>query len=323
MTEHEFTIRQDPATGGWSIQSAAGVRRGAETHTQQEALDAARDLIPVGANGRVRIVGAYAGSTSRIVRVNGRGTPLPAAARPDPAPPAAAAPPPHPAQPEPLTLTDAAEGMGAAAARLRGESFDPDGDGQAEGDAVLDALLQRGPDTQSKRVFTAARGWMDVVIMLLSFFGALIGVPLVAPWIQGGVVGVALSTLALSGGAFLAGVVFLSKQVDMETRSGATWAAVILAASFLVSTGVAATLGQPAPALESPQFTATIQRAFTLGGPLDFRIVTAALAALGYVLFGSAQIYGWGGAFLSIVCGLLIAWRAVDLWAGVKGVPTS
>lgn len=306
MAEHQFTIRQDPATGQWSVQSPDGVRRTPETRTQQEALDVVRTLTPAGAKGRVRVVSASPGTTPRIVTVNGGGTPPTAAG-----------------QPEPLTLTDAAAGIGAAAARLRGEGFDPDGDGEADGDDVLDDLLQRGPDTQSKRVFTAARGWMNVAIMLLSFLGAVIGVPLIAPWIEGGVVGVALSTLALSGGAFLAGMVFLSKQVDMQTRSGATWGAVILAGSFLVSTWVATALGQPAPDLESPQFVATIERAFTFGGALDFRIVAAALAALGYILFGSAEVYGWGGAFLSIVCGLLIAWRAVDLWAGVKGVPTS
>jgi len=284
--------------GEWVVLNAGSSAVLGNRATQRDAVALARELLSGHGGGRVAIFANGSGAR-RIVTLR----PVASAERTVPEARGRGAG---------VDIDDVVDGAGAAAFRVQGESFDPDGDGEADGDRALDGVLLGGRDTESKRAYRGASAWMDVVLIAAGFVGALVGVPLVAPWIGGGVVGVALSTLALSAGAAFAFVIFRTASLKADSRSDLVLGAVVLAGSFFASTLLATVFGQPAPDLANPHFTEWIEAAFRYG-PLDIRIVFGALAIVAFVFLGAAQIYGFLGALLSIACGLLIAWRVADL----------
>jgi len=289
--------------GDWVVLNAGTSAVLGNSPTQRDALSLARELLSGHGGGRVAVFATGSG-TRRIVTLR----------------PVTSAEHTAPEDRGRVAVDDVVEGAGAAASRVQGEGFDPDGNGEADGDRALDGVLLGGRDTESKRAYRGASVWMDVVLIAVGVVGTLVGVPLVAPWIGGGVVGVALSTLVLSGGAALAFVIFRTASLKADSRGDLVLGAVVLAGSFFASTLLATWLGQPAPNLANPNFTDSIEAAFRYG-PLDIRIVLGALAIVAFVFVGAAQIYGFVGAMLSIACGLLIAWRVADLISPAPAVP--
>lgn len=301
--------RRQTDAGWWAVRTTFDGTSSGIHATQKAAIDAARKELVAAGGGTLHIYG----KTDQIVKSIGVAPPrqhaITVESRPSPRTPTAVRP--RPEEPDPLRPDEVGAAFSAARDHIIQESHHPD-TGEPDGDDALDKTLLFGPPTASRTAVIHARYLIDAALILAGIVGTIFGVPLVAPGISGGVLGVALSTLALSVGAIIAGTVFLSSDKSFAGQHGAVWALAVLVASFGVSNLIALSVGQPSTVAQGPELgTLEAMMRHSMLSPAHF--MASLVAVLAALTSGAISVYGAVGAALSIACGLLIAWRVVDI----------
>ncbi|MET4098402.1 drug/metabolite transporter superfamily protein YnfA [Agrococcus sp. UYP10] len=276
MTNNVLHVRPD--AGQWVIHVAEQPIPVSRHGTQASAVEAARGLLLSRGGGQLH-VHELSGSARRL----------------DVGDPNAA-----------LSPADAWAAADAAIARVRGEDADSDGD------AAMSRALLLGPDTASRRVARSANLWFDVVAIAAGLLAPVVGVSLLTPGLEGGVLAVFLSTLAISLGVFLAFVILARTQGTVKGNYGGVYAIVVIAVALVVSNGVADAVGQSTTLTDDPAAYADLERLMS-SGPWYARVAAGAGFIIWTALVGGAFVYGAVGLVLAIGSGVLVGWRAHDL----------
>lgn len=277
MTGSETRVVQ-PADGGigaWVVRDGPGGPVRASARTQQLAITAARDDLLSNGGGRIVVMGRDGTERRRI--------PVRPARVVEPAPDA-----------DPLAPQEVGDAIGAAVARARGESFDRDDDGEADGDDVLNRVVDLGPDGEARDAIRQAKQWLQWLAAATAAF------PIVPSWVisselGGGFVGIFLGTLAWSlGVAIIAYAVIAHPGVGSTTGLtllgfGAFWFSNLVAGAL---GGTVLTAAEPVPEYFSPPGVASW---------------------IGDILGAAAVNYGVLGVAIATVLGALVGWRAAEL----------